>query len=173
MRIHICPLSHVPKEAATHQPSRLVSLLSPETTFPVVTMEAEDHHHRVAIDDIAEELPDHTPPMAHHVEELVRFLERWDPETPLLVHCWAGISRSTATAFTAACLHNPNTEEEAIALAIRNASPTACPNPRIVAFADAVLGREGRMSRAVEAIGRGQVAMEAEPFHIPARFGDA
>ena len=89
----------------------------------------------------------------------------------MLIHCWAGISRSTASAFITACVHNPNADEEEIALAIRSASPTASPNPRLVGYADALLGRGGRMSKAVEAIGRGAVSDEAQTFSIPSIFG--
>ncbi len=88
-----------------------------------------------------------------------------------MIHCWAGISRSTASAFITACLHNPKADEEEIAWAIRNASPTASPNARLVGHADALLGRGGRMARAIESIGRGDVSDEAKAFSIPSIFG--
>ena len=56
-----------------------------------------------------------------------------------------------------------------LARALRGASPTAYPNRRLVALADNVLGRKGRMSAAVEHIGRGQLAEEGRVFSIPAR----
>ena len=46
---------------------------------------------------------------------MIRFVETWDGQTPMLIHCWAGISRSTASAFITACLHNPDADEEEIA----------------------------------------------------------
>ena len=52
-----------------------------------------------------------------------------------------------------------------------DASPTASPNARLVAHADEVLGRNGRMSAAVAAIGRGEIAEGAYPFTIPSDFG--
>jgi predicted protein tyrosine phosphatase len=84
----------------------------------------------------------------------------------MVVHCFAGISRSTAAAFTAACALNPERDEMQIARAIRDASPTAMPNIRIVSIADRMLRRNGRMVRAVEALGRGQEAMEGHPFRL-------
>ncbi|MEZ6023242.1 MAG: hypothetical protein R3C16_07505 [Hyphomonadaceae bacterium] len=55
------------------------------------------------------------------------------------------------------------------------ASPTATPNRRFVALADAAMGRGGRMSRAVQAIGVGAPQWpaidEAQPFTLAARFG--
>jgi predicted protein tyrosine phosphatase len=68
-------------------------------------------------------------------------------------------------------MHNPGADEEEIALAIRDASPTASPNRRIVALADAALGRGGRMTDAIESIGRGMISDEATPFSIPSSFG--
>ena len=79
-------------------------------------------------------------------------------------------TRSTASAFITACLHNPEAAEQEIAAAIRAASPTASPNKRLVAHADALLGRNGRMNHAVESIGRGSAAMEAQAFSIPSTY---
>jgi predicted protein tyrosine phosphatase len=70
-------------------------------------------------------------------------------------------------------VHNPNADEEAIALALREASPSASPNRRFIAMADAELGRNGRMSRAIERIGRGGAWLsigEAAPFSIASRY---
>ncbi|MGD8355534.1 MAG: tyrosine protein phosphatase, partial [Methyloceanibacter sp.] len=88
---------------------------------------------------------------------------------PLLIHCWAGISRSTAGAFVVLCALNPHADEHSLARALRRASPTAYPNRRIVALADIVLGRNGRMSAAVDHIGRGLLAEEGKVFSLPAR----
>jgi predicted protein tyrosine phosphatase len=90
----------------------------------------------------------------------------WDRGSPLVVHCFAGISRSTAAAFVSVCALNPDREELAVARALRDASSTACPNLRIVALADAVLGRGGRMVAAIDAIGRGGYATEGVPFRL-------
>jgi predicted protein tyrosine phosphatase len=84
----------------------------------------------------------------------------------MVVHCYAGISRSTAGAFIAACALNPAREERAIARDLRRASPTATPNIRLVMLADRLLGRNGRMVSAIEGIGRGIAAVEADPFRI-------
>jgi predicted protein tyrosine phosphatase len=100
------------------------------------------------------------------VERLVKFATRWDRAQPLVVHCFAGISRSTAAAFISACALAPERDEAEIAMRIRNASPTASPNPRLVALGDAYLGRQGRMVKAVTRIGMGQPAYEAEPFDL-------
>jgi predicted protein tyrosine phosphatase len=53
-----------------------------------------------------------------------------------------------------------------IARELRRVSPTATPNNRIVSIADRVLGRSGRMIAAIESIGRGAMAYEADPFRL-------
>ena len=105
-------------------------------------------------------------PGESHLSQLLRFVSAWDQRTPLVVHCYAGVSRSTAAAFTAACALNPHLDEMELAQTIRRLSPTATPNKRIVALADAYLKRDGRMIAAVEAIGRGEDCFEGVPFAL-------
>jgi len=82
----------------------------------------------------------------------------------MVIHCFAGVSRSTAAAFISACALTPGRDEYAIARAIRAASPTATPNMRLVALAEEALARKGRMTGAIEAIGRGEDCYEGTPF---------
>ena len=108
------------------------------------------------------------------MRRVLDFVGGWGRDEPILIHCYAGISRSTAAAYITACAHNPEHDEEEIALALRAASPSASPNRRFVALADAELGRGGRMTRAIEKIGRGASWLdigENAPFTLNARFG--
>lgn len=171
MTIWICSLAAAPDMARKLKPSRVVSLLSPYDSFPAFAGMGPDLHLQVAIHDITADIGDWQAPAQTDAEKVIRFVEGWDRKNPLLIHCWAGISRSTASAFIRACVHNPKADEEEIAWAIRDASPTASPNPRLVGHADALLGRGGRMTRAIEAIGRGEVSEEARAFSIPSAFG--
>jgi predicted protein tyrosine phosphatase len=82
------------------------------------------------------------------------------------VHCWAGISRSTASAYVALCMARPAADEEGLAWELRAAAPSATPNRLIVSLCDDLLGRHGRMTRAVAAIGRGEEAFEGTPFTL-------
>jgi predicted protein tyrosine phosphatase len=90
----------------------------------------------------------------------------WDRRAPVVVHCFAGISRSTAAAFSGLCAVRPDLDEAEIAWRLRSRSPQATPNLRIVTLADLILGRGGRMVRAVEAIGRGSEAVEGTVFAL-------
>jgi predicted protein tyrosine phosphatase len=171
MTIWICSLAAAPQLAQKLNPARVVSLLSPYDCFPSFSGLDQDLHLQVAIHDITQPVGDWEAPASADAERVIRFVEAWDRAAPLLIHCWAGISRSTASAFITACVHNPHTDEDEIAQTLRNASPTAFPNARLVGHADALLGRGGRMMKAAERIGRGAVSDEAKPFSIPSVYG--
>ncbi len=168
--IYVAPLSCVAGTIAEAQVSHLVTLINGDTLVATPAAITPDRHLRLAMNDICEPSPGLVLPCETHVADLVRFALDWDREAPLLIHCWAGISRSTAAAFIALCALNPGAHELELAQALRQASPTAYPNRRLVRLADEVLGRSGRMITAVEAIGRGTFADEAQVFALPARL---
>jgi predicted protein tyrosine phosphatase len=101
-----------------------------------------------------------------NVEQVLAFVRGWDRHAPLVVHCFAGISRSTASAFAAACALNPQRDEIAIARQIRAASAIAQPNRLIVSLADKALGRDGRMLRTLDEMGPGSMTVEGKPFRL-------
>jgi predicted protein tyrosine phosphatase len=164
--LHVCPLSHVHATVAATEARHLVTLLKDTDRIQRPASIAEHNHLILGMDDISEPLDGYMPPGEEHVTKLIGFARGWDRAKPLVVHCYAGISRSTAGAFVIACALNPGRSELAIAQALRSASATASPNTRIVGLADRALGRGGRMIAAVETIGRGCVATEAEPFRL-------
>jgi predicted protein tyrosine phosphatase len=166
--IYVAPLSYVADTIAEAQVSHLVTLINDETPVATPPSIAPERHLRLAMNDICEPAPGLLLPCQSHVEELVDFALAWDRQAPLLIHCWAGISRSTAAAFITLCALNPQTSEHAIALTLRKASSTAYPNRRLVKLGDQALARQGRMIAAVESIGRGQIAEEAQVFALPA-----
>jgi predicted protein tyrosine phosphatase len=125
-----------------------------------------NNHLILAVDDIVDAADGYTVPAEEHVGRLIEFAGHWDRATPMVVHCFAGISRSTGAAFAAACALNPKRDENEIARAIRSASPTAQPNARIVGVADRLLKRNGRMTAAIEALGPGEPATEGHPFRL-------
>ena len=177
MKIWISSLRDVHDAHGRANPAHVVSLLSPGSDFPSFDGFGDDRHMRVEVNDILQDVENRPAPGEHHVESVVSFLKKWTPEDALLVHCWAGMSRSTATALIAACLHNPDTDEAEIGAALAAASPTAFPNTRIVAIADEMLGRGGRMARAAEKIRKDESRIteiyrvaEAPPFFIPAKY---
>lgn len=166
-RIIVTPLSAVPDSIRQHRPSRLVTLLSPAHMIETPEGVSPDKHLKLALEDIAESWAGEAPPDEAHVRRLLSFAREWDADAPMIVHCWAGVSRSMAAAFTILCDRlGPGSERE-IAWSIRERAPHADPNRLIVRIADEMLGREGRMISAVESIGRGVIVTEGFPVELP------
>ena len=97
---------------------------------------------------------------------LLDFARRWDRKAPIVIHCFAGISRSTAAAYSVAAALAPTRDEAELAATLRRLSPSATPNIRLVSIADRLLGRQGRMIAAIGSIGRGADAFEGVPFAL-------
>jgi predicted protein tyrosine phosphatase len=164
--IHVCSLALLNKTIETTGAQHVVTLLGAADQVPLPSNIKRGNYLRLYVHDIVDPTPGQVHPEIEHVERLVEFVQGWKQETPLVIHCWAGISRSTAAAFTTVCALNPTRDEHDIAQAIRTASVTAQPNARIVRFADQVLGRNGRMIEAVKALSPSVPAEQAEPFRL-------
>lgn len=169
MVLIVTPLRRLPEVIAARAPSHLVSLLTPEEMIETPPGFPRERHLRLGMHDIHAPMPGLIVPDAAMVEAILAFGGAWDAEQPMVVHCFAGISRSTASAFAIACQRDPHADELEIALAMRRASPSAFPNRRIVALADDILGRQGRMLEAVEAMGGNGFVLEGVPFDFPVR----
>jgi predicted protein tyrosine phosphatase len=164
--IHVCSLARLHATVDETRARHIVTLLRFTDKVARPSHIAAENHLILSVDDIAAHQDGMTVPAQDHVERLIDFATRWDRSAPMVVHCYAGISRSTAAAFTAACALNPQRDEMQIARAIRAASHTAQPNAAIVAIADTLLKRNGRMVRAVEAMGPAHFAEEGVPFRL-------
>jgi predicted protein tyrosine phosphatase len=164
--IHVCSLARLHETVTTTGARHVVSLVAREDVLSRPAAVAPENHLWLQLHDISEPLAGHVTPESEHVAQLIGFVRRWERATPMVVHCYAGISRSTAAAFVAVCALNPRGDERAIAQTLRRVSPTATPNARIVALGDALLSRQGRMIAAVAAIGQGAFAAEAVPFWL-------
>jgi predicted protein tyrosine phosphatase len=164
--IHVCSLSRLHETVAQTGARHVVTLLKDVELVQRPGGIMSENHLILGMDDITGPLEGYIAPADEHVARLLDFVRGWDRAAPLVMHCYAGISRSTAGAYVAACALNPHHDELAIARKLRLASPTATPNFRIVALADRALGRGGRMTTAIDEIGRGAMAFEADPFRL-------
>ncbi|MDX8515801.1 tyrosine phosphatase family protein [Mesorhizobium captivum] len=164
--IHVCPLSKIEETVARTGAERLLSLLAAGTEVVRPTSILAENHLHLVMHDIAVAQDGMTMPGEEHVRALLDFAYRWDRAKPMVVHCYAGISRSTASAYIIAAALAPKRDEVELAKTLRFLSPSATPNPRLIAVADTLLGRDGRMIAAIEAIGRGADAFEGTPFEL-------
>src|SRR5580693_3217343 len=164
--IHVCSLARLHETVADTGARHVVSLIGDEANVVRPHAVASENHLWLRLHDISAPLDGYIMPGEQHVADLLEFVRGWDRCAPLVVHCYMGISRSTASAFATVCALNPQRDEESVAQALRRASPTATPNIRIVSIADRLLGRDGRMVSAIETIGRGEIAVEGNPFRL-------
>lgn len=123
---------------------------------PCLGFDAIAHRLRLDFEDLASTESEHrkfssraaTP---NHVQQIIEFAQRIRGiEGRLLCHCTAGRSRSPAAALTClATWHGLGNEEQSVAMlfAIRR---IAVPHRAMVRFADELLGRNGRLVKAVE-----------------------
>ena len=164
--IHVCSLAALADTVKATGASHVLTVMANvhQVQRPVSVLEA--NHLRVQVDDITEHMEGFVAPNDSHIEQVLNFVRSWDRSAPLVVHCYAGISRSTASAFAAACMLNPQRDEISIARQIRAASPIASPNRLIVSLADKALGRDGRMLRALDEMGPGNMMVEGRPFRV-------
>ncbi|MER8896851.1 tyrosine phosphatase family protein [Mesorhizobium sp. M0676] len=162
--IHICSLAKLEETVAKSGAERVLSLLAAGTEVTRPASIARENHLHLVMHDIAVAQDGMTMPGEDHVRNLLDFARKWDRAKPMVVHCYAGISRSTASACIIAAALAPKRDEVELAQTLRKLSPSATPNPRLIAVADALLSRQGRMIEAIEAIGRGADAFEGTPF---------
>ena len=164
--IHVCSLAALPDTVKATGASHVLTVMAnvdqvqrPESVLPA-------NHLKISMDDITEQMDGFVVPSDSHIEQVLNFVRGWDRSAPLVVHCYAGVSRSTASAFAAVCMLNPHRDEISIARQIRAASPIASPNRLIVSLADRALGRDGRMLRALDEMGPGNLMIEGRPFRL-------
>ncbi len=137
--------------AVTH----VLSILDPGYPEPG-DFAAYGPHKRLTLhfDDIIAPTPGMALPERHHVEALVEFGKGLaaavdDPLHHLLVHCHAGISRSTASMAILLAEARPETDEDVLFAHIREIRPQAWPNSCMIGLADDLLGRGGRLVAAL------------------------
>ena len=164
--LHICSLAALPETVRITGASHILTVMANVEQVQRPASVLETNHLRVSMDDITEHMDGFVAPSDSHIERVLEFVRGWDGSAPMVVHCYAGISRSTASAFAAACALNPHREEIEIARQIRARSPIASPNRLIVSLADKALGREGRMLRALDEMGPGSMTVEGRPFQL-------
>jgi predicted protein tyrosine phosphatase len=166
-RLLVTPLSSLTEALESHAPSHLISLLSPEHMIQTPAGFPHHMHLKLGVNDIVDPAAGTAPPVRQHIDALLEFSRGWDASQPLLIHCWAGISRSMASAFTILCDRLGPDREIEIARAMRQRAPHAQPNRLLVRYADEALGRGGKMTAALNTMGPPLVVEEGVTTAFP------
>jgi predicted protein tyrosine phosphatase len=135
--------------------THVLSILDPDWPEPE-SFWAYDPHRRTTLHfhDTIQSGPALLPPQTEHVEAILNFGRSLLADTErqpahLLVHCHAGISRSTAAMAMLLTQADPGADEDSVFARIQDLRPQAWPNSLMIGFADELLGREGRLSSAL------------------------
>lgn len=151
MPIYVSGIADMPMLVRQFDIQDLISIVAAESQPRTPPEVDTSNHHRCPVDDITEATPGKTAPKAKHIADVIEFLNNRDPESGLLVHCIAGVSRSTAVALVAHTLLTKDPSKSALVL--REAAPYAWPNRLIVSLADSLLKLDGQLIRAREEMG--------------------
>src|SRR2546426_887144 len=131
--IHVCSLARLHPTVEATGARHVVTLLRDIHLVSRPSTIALDNHLVLAMDDISVPLEGYSAPADEHVSELVKFLRGWDRRAPLVMHCYAGISRSTAGGDVAGWGRHPPPHEAGVAQELRGGSPTPPPPPPVLA----------------------------------------
>lgn len=165
----VTPLSRLIEISEVHKASKVLTLINAATAVERPRHVAREDHLFLGFNDINEPREGLVPPGEAHIRQIFDFATKWDRVQPMIIHCYAGVSRSTAGAYMTSLFLNPDQDELALAKELRRRAPTATPNIRMIMMADDILGRGGRMMDAIKSIGRGAECFEGVPFILPVK----
>jgi predicted protein tyrosine phosphatase len=147
--------------------THVLSILDPGWPEPEA-FGAFDPHRRLELrfHDVIETEPGCVAPESLDVEQLLSFGHDLTEGkgTHLLVHCHAGVSRSTAAATLIVAQARPDRPAEEALQTVLSRRPRAWPNLRILELGDALLERRGEIVGAARAHYRRR--LEREPWLI-------
>ncbi|MDI1285835.1 MAG: protein-tyrosine-phosphatase [Reyranella sp.] len=161
-KVTICGIPELPQHCSTGV-SHVLSIIDTHEPRPAALDDFfEIDHELIRFDDIVAEYPGFEACTPAHIAKVLEFGERVyaHPQGHVLVHCHAGISRSTAAAAILMAQHAPG-QEEAAFLKLLGMRKHGWPNTRMVEFADELLKRDGAMLRGLVAYRR--ALLDAKP----------
>jgi predicted protein tyrosine phosphatase len=147
--------------------SHVLSILDPDWPVPEAFGAFGEHAKlELRFHDVIEPFPGIEPPRVEHVARLLEFgrdlIAEPRPGAHLLVHCHAGVSRSTASMALILAQALPRVPGEAVLAEVLRIRPQAWPNLRILEIGDALLSRGGALVAAVRGVYRAQLKRRPE-----------
>jgi predicted protein tyrosine phosphatase len=152
---HICGVEEL-RDAPLRDADRVVSILDPGSPDPPELQDLDKPVLALRFDDALHSEAGNVIPAEEHIRALLAFDARAGADERLVIHCAAGISRSTAALAILLSARYPDCEDE-IFSAIRAIRSRAWPNARMVEIGDRLLDRRGALTSALRRHYRVQV----------------
>lgn len=174
VRLTVCGLDELHgqrEQAVTH----VLSILDPGFPDPTA-FGAWQRHARLTLrfHDVIADYPGYEAPQREHIEALLAFGDdlhaAGETLEHLLIHCHAGVSRSTAALAILLAGEAPD-DEAAVFERLARIRPQAWPNSRMVALADELMDRRGRLTAALTDHYRRQTQTRPELVEMIRRVG--
>jgi predicted protein tyrosine phosphatase len=174
-KITVCGIDELPGHGEVGV-SHVLSILDPDWPVPDAFGSFGEHERlELRFHDVIEEVAGMIAPQPKHVDQLLALgrdlMAESAPGAHLLVHCHAGVSRSTASMILMIVQACPRAAASAVAQEILRIRPQAWPNLRIIEIGDAMLGRDGEIIESVNEIYRVQLASRPELAEAMTRGG--
>ena len=155
------------------RPRFVLSIMDPTSKFSLPSFDTVKAHktvwvHDITSDDIEFDRPYVTPSL-EHVQSIVDLANRWGSTDRVLVHCMAGVSRSSAAGLIYLAALNPSKIDQATSW-LRSAGPWLSPNPLMIRLGDQVLNLGGRLIEAHSRMADARMQGVLEPVVVPLRM---
>ncbi len=152
----VCGIEELPAHCSVGA-SHILSILDPDVPVPEAFGVLGEHKKlELRFDDIIEETPGRHAPRSDDVTRILAFgrdlMAEPRPDVHLLVHCHAGISRSTAAMTLILAQALPGQPAEAVLARVHAIREKAWPNLRMMEIGDAMLGRGGTLVEAAHGL---------------------
>lgn len=156
MKIHVCERSKVARRTSELGATHILSLLDPGKRPFLHSNFNKQNWLLLNFEDNLDE-HQHNSPTPEHVEHILSWGKELPADAVVLVHCEAGVSRSTAAALALWVQHlGTDKIDEAISRLLAD-RPMACPNPLITKWADDQLGCQGELHAKAEHVANSKI----------------
>ena len=146
--IHICSLEAV-KEMDTSIYDGIITIEDSNIENPFRVRSGENKQLILRFDDINQPIDDYVIPQMSHIKRALDFADKIE-DGSLLIHCRAGISRSSAIALAVIAKRLGSGKEEEAVNTLEHINPNCRPNKSIVEMTDELLERDGKLYKEVD-----------------------
>ncbi|MFQ3361186.1 MAG: tyrosine phosphatase family protein [Alphaproteobacteria bacterium] len=166
MKIVISPLSLANKMIDKYNANYIISILSPGESFPIFEGIKDTNHLKLSFNDITSPRKNLIQPSLGHVKNIISFTKKCTKNDTLLIHCYAGISRSTAAALIVYCYYKKDLRADLMATELMSLSPSANPNSLLLKLGDHIIGSSNILSECHKILKKPILTYENKPFTL-------